>query len=134
VETKYGLGLIVDAKDEVVYKGLASEGTWDAHFLYLLSKLVSQNQTVLNIGSQTGLEAVILGKTIGEGGRLFVMESSSLNYRILVKNIHLNGLEGIARCYLVAAGMESNWIYLEINEKQPEKGLLTYRTSDSTGS
>ena len=59
------------------------------------------------------------------------MEPSSLNYRILVKNIHLNNLENITTSYLMAAGMQRNEIYLQASDKNPEKQLLTYRTQDN---
>ena len=58
---------------------------------------------VLNIGAQVGLEAIIMGKIIGEEGRMFVVEPYSISYSLLTKNIHLNNLQKIATLYNIAA-------------------------------
>jgi hypothetical protein len=38
-----------------------------------MARFVKSGNSVLNIGSHIGLEALILGKVIGEKGRLFIM-------------------------------------------------------------
>lgn len=58
---------------------------------------------VLNVGAQVGLEAIIMGKIIGEEGRMFVVEPYSISYSLLTKNIHLNNLQEIATLYNIAA-------------------------------
>lgn len=47
---------------------------------------------MLNVGAQTGLEAVVMGKLVGAKGRLFVVEPYSFSYGLLVRNIQLNDL------------------------------------------
>ncbi len=84
--------MVIDTKDQTAYNYMLKYGTWDAHFLYLMSKLVKENEKILNVGTQNGLEAVVLGKIVGPNGKLFIIEPSSLNYRLAVKNIYLNDL------------------------------------------
>lgn len=42
---------------------------------------------VLNLGSQSGLEALIMGKIIGGTGRLFIFEPYSFSNSLITKNI-----------------------------------------------
>jgi hypothetical protein len=38
-----------------------------------MARFVKQGDTIINIGSHVGLEALVLGKIIGNNGRLFIM-------------------------------------------------------------
>ena len=55
-----------------------------------MARFVKEGDTILNIGSHIGLEAIVLGKLAGPKGRLLIMEPFSLTANMLVKNIHLN--------------------------------------------
>ncbi len=54
--------------------------------------MLKKGDSVLNLGSQTGLEAVLMGKMVGETGKLTLFEPYSVSYKIAVKNLEINGL------------------------------------------
>ena len=62
---------------------------------------------MVNLGSQTGMEAIIIGQIVGDQGQMFIFEPYSISYRLMVKNIYLNGLNNFTKTYRLAAGMKS---------------------------
>lgn len=64
--------MYVDAKDNTVSKYLILLGTWEPHNLHIVGKIVKPGQTVLNLGSQSGFEAIVMGKIVGPTGKLFI--------------------------------------------------------------
>ena len=109
--------MLVDSSDSVVSEKIMSEGSWQPQLIYLISKLVHPGDTVLNLGSQTGMEAIVIGRIIGERGRMFIFEPYSISYRLMVKNIYLNGLNTVTKTYRLAAGIGSAKKMLNIDRR-----------------
>jgi protein-L-isoaspartate O-methyltransferase len=65
VDTIYGFNVYVDSLDATVSKTIANSGTWEPHMISLIATLVKPGDSILNIGSHVGLEAIIMGKIIG---------------------------------------------------------------------
>lgn len=57
----------------------------------------------MNLGSQSGLEAIIMGKIVGPAGRLFIFEPYSFSNMIVTKSVELNDLKNITKIYKVGA-------------------------------
>jgi predicted O-methyltransferase YrrM len=104
VSTRYGFDMIIDPVDEAVSRSILDKGTWQPELIHVMVMFIQPGQTFLNLGTQTGLEAVILGKIVGNSGHLYLFEPSSVSYRILLKNIFINDLEDITHAYRVGAG------------------------------
>lgn len=102
--TAHAFSLIVDRTDEVVSRSILETGTWQPQLLTLISSLLRAGDRVINLGCQTGFEAVVMGKIIGEKGQMFLFEPYSVSYKMAVKNIYLNGLEAVSRVYKIGAG------------------------------
>lgn len=80
-----------------------------------MARFVKEGDTVLNIGSHIGLEAVVMGKIVGGKGRLFMFEPYSVSFSILLKNIYLNELGDIATVYNVGAGNKYDKAYIAVD-------------------
>lgn len=105
VSTKYAkVDVIIDSQDALVSTMIRSGGSWEPKNLRTMARFVTEGNTILNIGSHIGLEAIVLGKIVGPKGRLFIMEPYSVSYNIVLKNVYLNGLGDIATVYNVGAG------------------------------
>ncbi len=70
---------------------------------------------MLNIGSHIGLEAIVLGKLIGEKGRLFIFEPFSVSYNMVLKNVYLNSLGDITTVYNVGASNKYSTGYINVD-------------------
>ena len=103
VSTLYNMDIIVDKLDKTVSESIRNTGSWQPSNIRVLTRFVKEGDTVINIGSHVGLEALIMGKIIGSKGTLFIMEPFSITYNMVFKNVYLNGLANIATVYNVGA-------------------------------
>ena len=93
------ISVFVDPLDKAVSKEIRYIGFWEARNLRVMSGFVKEGDHILNAGSHIGLESVVLGKMLGPKGKLFVFEPVHVTYRLMRKNMHLNGLDDIATTY-----------------------------------
>lgn len=57
--------MIVDLTDQTVSRVIRETGMWQSDIMHLLALFVESGMTVLNVGPQTGLEAIMIGKLVG---------------------------------------------------------------------
>lgn len=57
-----------------------------------MGQIVLSGDNAAIIGTTLGLEAVVMGKVIGESGSLYVMTPMDYSYNLVKKNIELNKL------------------------------------------
>lgn len=99
--------MYVDSRDITVSQKISIEGTWEPHYINLIGHLLKAEDNVLNLGSQSGLEAIIMGKIIQPGGgKLFIFEPYSFSHSLVSKNIEYNELSNITTIYKVGASDE----------------------------
>jgi hypothetical protein len=70
VPTIYNFSLIVDASDYTVSGSIATTGTWEPYDIRTMARFVNKGMTILNMGSLIGLAGMVLGKIVGETGKL----------------------------------------------------------------
>lgn len=70
---------------------------------------------MLNLGSQSGLESLTMGKIIGPTGKLFIFEPYSFSNNLVTKNIELNGLKNITTIYKFGASDEKSSGIIKVN-------------------
>jgi len=58
----------------------------------MIGRLLSKGMKVLNLGTQGGMEAIVMGKIIGDSGKMYLVEPYSVAYNMLKKNIKMNNL------------------------------------------
>ncbi len=61
----YGIDLFVDSVDITVSRLIMTKGFWEPGYINLIGHIVKPGFNVLNLGSQSGLESMIMGKIIG---------------------------------------------------------------------
>jgi len=84
--------MYVDSEDSL---GLSVFGIYEKFETDIISNIIKKNQTVLDIGANIGYYTIILSKLVGDGGMVFAFEPDSENFRILKKNIELNGCKNV---------------------------------------
>ncbi|MFH1077133.1 MAG: FkbM family methyltransferase [Pseudomonadota bacterium] len=68
---------------------------------------------VVDIGAHHGAYAVVLGKIVRQwGGKVLAVEPNPESYRVLSRNIQLNGLEEIVICKNVAVSDKNGSMYI----------------------
>lgn len=64
--------MYVDSLDGTVSATISNSGTWEPNYISLIGVLVKPGNYVMNLGSQSGLEALVMGKIVGSKGKLFI--------------------------------------------------------------
>lgn len=64
--------VIIDSKDGLVSASIKNRGAWEPRNLRAMAQFVKEGDTILNIGSHIGLEAIVMGHIAGPKGRLFI--------------------------------------------------------------
>jgi len=72
VSTRYNFDMIIDAQDDTVSKSIQEKGLWQSTQIHVIAHFLKPDATVLNLGPQSGLEAILIGKLIGPKGRLYI--------------------------------------------------------------
>lgn len=109
------MDIIVDRLDGTVSQLIRNSGSWEPANIRVMARFVKEGDTVINIGSHVGLEALVMGKIIGNKGRLFIMEPFSITYNMVLKNVYFNGLDSISTVYNVGASNKYSKGYISVN-------------------
>ena len=81
-------------------------GSYEAEKQKLLPGLISEGDTVLDIGAHAGFFSLIFSRLVGETGHVIAFEPFPLNLDFLDRHIRLNGLKNI-QVYKTAVGEQS---------------------------
>ncbi len=81
-----------------------------------IKKIIRKGNTVFDIGAHWGGFSIFFGKLVGETGKVYSFEPSSINFRYLKKNVCINNLKKVIRIYKYAVGNEEKLIKLALAE------------------
>jgi len=88
----------------------------------LVMNLLVPGAIFVDVGAQVGYYSVIAGKLIAESGKVIAFEPEPVNYGLLVRNLQLNGLEGIVEPNQLAAWNERKTVGFQLSEWIEHKG------------
>ena len=80
------------------YNGLGPgsiHGAYEKGETELVKKTVREGMAVVDIGANIGYYTLIIAKIVGGKGKVYAFEPDPENYRLLVKNIELNGYDNV---------------------------------------
>lgn len=90
-----GAQLWVDARDRVIGHYLLSGYPYEQDELDLVRKCLEPGGYFLDVGANIGYFAVLAAKHVGPSGRVVALEPEPHNFKILRRNIGLNGLGNV---------------------------------------
>lgn len=61
----------------------------------LISSIIKPGSVVLDIGANIGYHTLLFAKLVGQSGKVFAFEPSSANFRLLEKNVSINGYPNV---------------------------------------
>lgn len=70
-------------------------GCYEPNELYVLSRLLSSNDTFIDIGANVGLYSIAAARLVGDHGKVVSFEPSPRERLLLVRNIARNGLSQV---------------------------------------
>lgn len=87
--------LYVDPRDEVIARSLLLYGTWEPFETELFQQLLKTGMVAFCLGAHIGYYALLAARAVGPTGRVYAFEPSGENFRLLLKNIRVNGYSNI---------------------------------------
>jgi tRNA A58 N-methylase Trm61 len=91
--------MYVDKRDKFVSQDIRKYGSYQGANSYLIGELVNPGNKVLNVGSQTGQEALVMAKVIGPTGKLFIFEPYWFSNYLVTSNINYNNFSDYTTIY-----------------------------------
>ena len=97
---------------------------WEPLVVRAIQTHAAPESTAVDVGAYIGTHSMFMGRVVGEAGRVYAFEPQRKVYRELVKNIALNGMEGVVVPLRFALGNKRDIIEmnlpLEIDEAGPD--------------
>jgi FkbM family methyltransferase len=78
--------------NDAITQHLKSGKPWEPHFKTVVQHLVKEGDTVIDCGANFGYNSVIMGKQIGDTGKLFAFEPQRIINQQLNGNLILNNI------------------------------------------
>jgi len=85
----------VDQRDRIIGKKLALYGQYEDSFQELLLSLAIPGTVVVDVGANIGLHTIPLARRVGSDGQVIAFEPDPDNYRLLGRNIEVNGIKNV---------------------------------------
>lgn len=84
-----------DIKEDSIFKQLALDGQREFAATKIIEQIMKPGYVILEIGANIGYYALMESRLVGETGKIFAIEPEIDNFRLLNRNIELNGIKNI---------------------------------------
>jgi FkbM family methyltransferase len=95
VESLPTMKLFLNPEGKVVTYRIMETGIWEPTETHYTKQLVRKGDTYVDIGANVGYYTVLASHLVGEEGRVIAFEPDPVSFRILEKNVLLNGLTNV---------------------------------------
>ena len=95
VEIPMGLKMLVSDKDAGLGLFLRLKKGFEPQQTKLFVETVKRNQTVVDIGANVGIYTLMAAKLVGKNGMVYAFEPDPDNFKLLEKNVKLNGFTNV---------------------------------------
>jgi len=96
-----------------------------------IKRIVKPGMCVLEIGANVGYYTILMGKLVGENGKIYSYEPYPRSVNILVRNLRLNNLMNIVEVHNMAVSSENGVKRLYLGSATNVHTLINLKTSDS---
>jgi FkbM family methyltransferase len=119
-----GQKLFVDTRSIDVGTHLLLDGWWEANYMAAFGRLLRPGQTVLDVGANHGIYALVAAKRVGPQGRVFAFEPNPGVCELLRASVSVNGLGDIVQVVQAAVADAEGDAELQFDEHWAAAGHL----------
>ena len=94
---------------EIMIRG----GVWEPHVARAIQTYAAPGSTAVDAGAYIGTHSMLMGRMVGDAGKVYAFEPQRKVYRELVQNVALNGMEGVVVPLRFALGSRRGVIEME---------------------
>jgi FkbM family methyltransferase len=126
-----GSKMYIDPKDESIGVPMLVEG-YEKNETKLFKKYIKENMGVIDIGANIGYYSLLAAKLVGKNGKVYAFEPETANYKMLLKNIEINGYKNIVseQKALSNKNGKTNLFLSKVNCGEPSFCKLNISTDD----
>ncbi|MFA5238586.1 MAG: FkbM family methyltransferase [Phycisphaerae bacterium] len=95
-----------------------------------IKRIVKPGMCILEIGANVGYYTILMGKLIGENGKIYSYEPYPRSVDILTRNISLNNLENIVEVHNMAVSCENTTKRLYLGSATNVHSLINYKAEE----
>lgn len=130
-----GTRIMVDTKSLDIGVHLLTLGRWEPPYTALFSRLVRPGDTVLDLGANHGVYALLAARLAGAGGHVHAFEPNPRLAQLVDMSLRINGFSGWAQVHRVAASDRTGTARLFFTDSYSGGGSLagTAEQHDATG-
>jgi FkbM family methyltransferase len=98
-----GIRILVDTRSIDIGIHLLTLGRWETPYTTLFTRLLAPGQTVLDLGANHGVYALLAAQAVGPSGRVHAFEPNPRLAHLVDLSLRLNGFGGWAEVHAVGA-------------------------------
>ena len=83
------------SNDQQIGKSLSEYGEWSEAEVSLVKQLLTDNENIIEVGSNIGTHTIPLAKQVSNGGFVYAIEPQHQNHKLLLENIKNNELKNV---------------------------------------
>ena len=83
------------SNDQYIGKSLSEYGEWSEAEVSLVKQLLTDNENIIEVGSNIGTHTIPLAKQVSNGGFVYAIEPQHQNHKLLLDNIKNNELKNV---------------------------------------
>ena len=128
-----GIRILVDTRSIDIGIHLLTLGRWETAYTTLFTRLVKPGDTVLDLGANHGVYALLAAQIVGPTGQVDAFEPNPRLAKLVDLSLRLNGFGGWARVHAVGASEEAGTARLVFNDNFSGGGAVALAGSAEGG-
>ena len=105
--------MVAPSNDLSVMPDLVIDGAFDIALTNFILRHIKEGSTVIDVGSHIGYTTILLGRRVGNNGKVFAYEASPRNYDCAVENVRMNYLPHVQLFQLAVYKKEAALPFLD---------------------
>ena len=81
--------------DKYISRQISEHGVWEPFESRLVARLLKPGDVFLDLGANIGYYTLLAARACGPGGAVFAFEPEPGNFRLLLRNLELNGIRNV---------------------------------------
>lgn len=110
-------GIGIDLSEESLSKQLALDGIREPESTKFLRSQIGRGDILLDIGANIGYYVLIEASLVGENGKIYAIEPSPDNIKLLKKNVEENNYSDLVEVYPMAVASKKGRLELFVSSK-----------------
>ena len=108
--------MILDSRDQGICRWLLRYEVREPEHKYILERELKPGMTVLDCGANIGYHALMMGKLVGDQGKVLAIEPALYNYHLLNLNVLLNEMDHVIKTIDIGAAAQSGEAVLHLSK------------------